>query len=59
MTVLVALILVAGFFAVWERVDAVRRALDEDVTYLLEQIAQPEHDAAGRERPGRRGGSRR
>ena len=59
MTVLTALILVAGFFVVWERVDAVRRVLEEDITYLLEELAQPERDGLGKARPARRGASRR
>ena len=59
MTVLLILALVAGLFAVWERVDAVRRVLEEDITYLLEELAQPPRDGLGTTRPTRRGASRR
>lgn len=59
MTVLLLVALVAGLFAVWERVDAVRRVLEEDITYLLEELAQPERDGLGKARPARRGASRR
>lgn len=58
MTVLLVIAVVVAAFAVWERVDAVKDAL-EDIIYLIEEHAQPERDAAGREPRGRRGGSRR